>query len=71
LLAGGGLSRGSTYGSTDAQGMAPTQDLCSPDDVSATIFRALGFEPHHEVQTPAGRPVALFRQGKVIGKLLE
>ena len=43
---------------------------CSPDDVGATLFQALGVEPTREVQTVTGRPTAVFRQGKVIEALL-
>ena len=32
---------------TDAQGMAPATEPCTPDDVSATIFHCLGIDPHH------------------------
>jgi hypothetical protein len=71
LLAGGGIGKGCTHGRTDAQGMAPVAEPCSPDDVSATVFRCLGIDARHELQTSSGRPVALFRGGKVIDKLLE
>jgi hypothetical protein len=70
LLAGGGIKRGYVHGSTDAQGMSPASDPCSPDDISATIFRCLGVPPQTEVQTTAGRPIAIFRDGKVLDKLL-
>jgi hypothetical protein len=70
LLAGGGIRGGYVHGKTDAQGMEPAAEACSPDDVSATVFHALGVEPGHELQTGSGRPVALFREGKVIGKLM-
>ena len=70
LLAGGGLPRGTVYGSTDREGAVPATDPCSPDDVSATIFHCLGIEPNREVMTNSGRPIALFREGKVLGKLL-
>jgi hypothetical protein len=70
LLAGGGIQRGSVHGSTDAQGMAPATEPCSPDDVAATIFQALGIPPNREVQTISGRPVAIFREGKAIKGLL-
>jgi hypothetical protein len=70
LLAGGGFAAGCTYGATDARGMAPETDPCSPDDVSATIFQRLGISPDREVTTTSGRPVAVFREGKVIEKLL-
>ncbi|HMF13763.1 MAG TPA: DUF1501 domain-containing protein, partial [Gemmataceae bacterium] len=70
FLAGGGFRKGYVHGSTDAHGMQPSSDPCSPDDVSATIFRALGIAPNHEVQTTTGRPIAIFREGKIIEKLL-
>jgi len=70
LLAGGGLRRGSVHGSTDAQGMVPASDPCSPDDVSATVFHCLGIDPQRQLMTSAGRPIALFREGKVLDKLL-
>jgi hypothetical protein len=70
LLAGGGFCGGQAHGHTDGQGMGPASDACSPDDVSATIFQALGVGPRHELHTPGGRPIALFREGKVIEGLL-
>ena len=69
-LAGGGLKRGYAHGSTDAQGMAPSIDPCTPDDVAATIFHCLGIDPHSELNTSTGRPIQLFREGRVIEKLL-
>jgi hypothetical protein len=70
VLAGGGIKRGYVHGSTDKEGMAPATIPCTPDDVSATIFQCLGVDPHAELQTHTGRPVQLFREGKVIDKLL-
>jgi uncharacterized protein (DUF1501 family) len=70
LLSGGGFRAGYAHGTTDGQGMAPAGEACSPADVSATVFRALGIDPKSEVRTTTGRPVTLFREGKVIDKLL-
>jgi hypothetical protein len=70
VLAGGGFKRGYVHGTTDKEGMAPASDPCSPDDVASTIFQALGIDPHHELQTNTGRPIQLFREGKVVSKLL-
>jgi hypothetical protein len=70
VLAGGGIKRGYGHGTTDAQGMAPATDPVTPDDIAATIFHCLGIDPHMELQTPTGRPVQLFREGKVVEKLL-
>jgi Protein of unknown function (DUF1501) len=70
LLAGGGLKRGYVHGSTDRDGKAPACDPCSPDDVAATIFQCLGIGPEQTVPTITGRPVSLFRKGKVITNAL-
>lgn len=70
ILAGGGFKRGYAHGTTDAQGMAPATEPCTPDDLAATIFHLLGIDPHLELTTASGRPVQLFREGRVLEKLL-
>lgn len=70
VLAGGGFKRGYAHGSTDVQGMAPATEPCTPDDVSATIFHCLGIDPHSELTTSTGRPIQLFREGRILEKLL-
>jgi len=70
VLAGGGFKRGYAHGTTDVNGMAPAMEPCTPDDVSATIFQCLGIDPHQELMTSSGRPMQLFREGKVVSKLL-
>jgi hypothetical protein len=70
VMAGGGIRKGYAHGTTDAQGMAPATEPVTPDDVSATIFNRLGLDPHSELMTSTGRPITLFREGKVIQKLL-
>jgi hypothetical protein len=70
FLAGGGFRSGYAHGSTDRLGGDPDRAPCSPADLSATIFHALGFEPGHEVQTASGRRMPLFRDGRVIEALL-
>ena len=70
VLAGGGIKRGYVHGSTDSSGMAPATEPVTPDDISSTIFQQLGVDPHQELTTPTGRPVQLFREGKVVEKLV-
>ena len=70
VLAGAGFKRGYAHGATDVQGMAPATDPVSPDDVAATMFNQLGLNPHQELQTPTGRPVQLFREGRIVNGLL-
>jgi hypothetical protein len=70
FLAGGGVRGGTVYGSTDSYGLAPESDACSPGDVSATVLSLLGVEPTREVRTTSGRPISVFRDGKVIEALV-
>jgi hypothetical protein len=70
VLAGGGFRRGYAHGTTDVQGMAPATEPCTPDDVASTIFHNLGLDPHQELMTPTGRPIQLFREGRVVPRLL-
>ena len=70
VLAGGGFKPGYAHGTTDAQGMSPATEGCTPDDVSATIFHRLGIDPHTELMTSGNRPIQLFREGRVVEKLL-
>jgi hypothetical protein len=69
LLAGGGFPGGAVYGATDERGTAPIRDACSPDDLAATIFRRLGFDPSHQVLSAGGRPVPIFRDGRCLEPL--
>jgi hypothetical protein len=70
VLAGGGIRGGYAHGSTDAHGLAPATDPCTPDDVASTLFHCLGIDPHKELTTSTGRPIQLFREGRIIEKLL-
>jgi hypothetical protein len=70
VLAGGGFRSGYIHGGTDLQGTAPVSEPCTPDDISSTIFHRLGIDPSQELTTSTGRPVTLFRDGKVLEKLL-
>lgn len=70
LLAGGGFPGGLAYGATNAEGMEPEENPCSPEDVSATILAALGVGKDQTLQTRTGRPMQLFREGAPIDALL-
>ena len=59
LLAGGGVKRGFVYGASDKTGSYPAEDPVRPEDLAATIYYALGIDPHTEVRTVSGRPVAI------------
>jgi uncharacterized protein (DUF1501 family) len=57
LLAGGGVKRGFVYGASDADGAYPASGATRPDDLAATLFTALGIDPHTVVADKLARPV--------------
>jgi hypothetical protein len=59
LLAGGGVRGGITYGASDPRGAFPKDDPLRPDDVTATVFHALGLDPATEIRDQLGRPVPI------------
>jgi hypothetical protein len=60
LLAGGGIKGGQVYGSSDARAEYPRQDPVGPEEVYATIYRALGLPEDTHVHDFEGRPHALY-----------
>ena len=56
ILAGGGIRGGQVYGSSDAKGMQPASDACSPADLHATVYKAMGIDPRAELHDASGRP---------------
>ncbi len=58
LLAGGGVSGGMTFGSSDSIGAYPDTDPVTPGDVAATIFWRFGVDHSQEIHDSFGR---LFR----------
>ncbi|MFM8474226.1 MAG: DUF1501 domain-containing protein, partial [Planctomycetaceae bacterium] len=68
LFAGGGVVPGQVLGSTDEIGAWPDSTSWSPDDLGATVYSALGIDPHSVVRDRLNRPVHL-NQGTVIAPL--
>jgi hypothetical protein len=58
-LAGGGIQGGQVYGSSDEQGAFPKNLPCTPPDVHATIFQAMGISPRAELRDMLGRPLPI------------
>ena len=69
-LAGGGIKRGSVYGSSDSTGAAPDENPLSVEDLSMTIFNQLGIDGAKKLMSPGNRPVDIVRGGQVITDLL-
>ena len=69
LFAGGGMPPGAIYGASDAHAAYPARDPVTPQDVAATIYRAMGLSPSAEVRDPLDRPFAV-SLGTPIGALV-
>jgi hypothetical protein len=69
LVAGGGMARGAIYGSSDKTGSYPANNAVRPDDLAATMYLALGIDPHTEVHDALNRPLPI-AAGQPITELL-
>ena len=59
ILAGGGVTGGTAFGSSDKLGAYPDTDAASPADLAATVFWRFGLEPANEIRDLTGRPYKL------------
>lgn len=58
-LAGGGIRGGQVIGASDATGESPAERPVTPSDLTRTIYKLLGIDPDHLLQTADGRPIRL------------
>ncbi|MFN9720845.1 MAG: DUF1501 domain-containing protein [Planctomycetota bacterium] len=70
LFAGAGVQGGKIIGKSDEIAAYPDSVAYSPDDIGATIYSALGIDPHSTVRDRIGRPVHL-NTGNVIEALYD
>ena len=69
FVAGGGLRMGQVIGASDKIGAFPTTEPIPPVDVHATMYHALGIDPHQVIIDPFGRPFGICT-GNVIRQLV-
>jgi hypothetical protein len=70
LLMGGGIRRGTVYGTTDAHAAYPVSHLVRPADLVATIYHLLGIDPHMTVNDRLGRPLPIAHGGEPVQGVL-
>jgi hypothetical protein len=70
VLAGAGVRGGIIYGRSDRDAAYPIDQPVSPEDLAATLFEALGLDPHGCITDRQGRPVALVDGGRPLRELL-
>ena len=71
VFAGAGVRGGQTIGQSDQMGAYPASRPYTPADLAATIYRALGIDPDHEVRDRLGRPIRSARAKKSRRSTLE
>lgn len=55
-FAGGGIRGGQVYGSSDKNAALPTSNACTPADLHATVYQAMGIDHRAELHDREGRP---------------
>ena len=70
VLAGGGIKKGSIYGTSDATASEPEEDALTVEDLATTVYHQLGIVADKELMAPGDRPIDIVRDGKVCKELL-
>jgi uncharacterized protein (DUF1501 family) len=69
LLTGGRTVPGIVYGQSDSKAGAPARDPVTPEDMTATLFAAMGLDPEMHIFSRDNRPMAL-THGRPVAALL-
>jgi len=67
LMAGAGIARGALYGKSDATASSPVDNPVHPTEILATIYHALGINPHTLVMNHLNQPRELVQSNPVTG----
>jgi len=67
LVAGAGIKRGALYGKSDATASSPAENPVHPIQMLATIYHALGIDPHTIVYNHLNQPRELVQAEPVTG----
>ena len=70
VLAGGGIKRGITYGTSNATASEPEDDPLGVEDWATTIYHCIGITADKELMAPGDRPIEIVDNGKVVKDLL-
>jgi uncharacterized protein (DUF1501 family) len=70
VLAGGGIKRGSIFGSSNAVASEPELNPIEPPDLATTVYNQLGIVADKELMAPGDRPIEIVDGGQVRKELL-
>ncbi len=66
LIAGGGIKRGSVFGSSDKTGSSPQDDPIHPNRLLATVYWAMGIDPKTIIHNHLNQPRDLIKSDPVL-----
>ena len=70
VLAGGGIKKGSVYGTSDATASEPDVDPLTVEDLAHTVYECLGIDAAKKLMSPGDRPIDIVREGHTRKDLL-
>jgi len=70
VMAGGGVTRGQVYGSSNATASEPEENALTVEDWATTIYHCLGIVADKELMAPGDRPIEIVKGGQVRQDLL-
>jgi hypothetical protein len=70
VLAGGGIKKGITYGTSDATATEPEDDPLTVEDLATTVYHCLGINADKELMAPGNRPIEIVDGGSIVKDLL-
>jgi hypothetical protein len=66
LMSGAGIGRGAVYGKSDKTGSSPAENPVHPVELLATVYHAMGVDPHTMVNNHLGQPRELVQAEPVL-----
>ena len=69
-MAGGGIKRGSVYGTSNSTASEPDVDPLTVEDWATTVYKCLGIVADKELMAPGDRPIEIVNGGNVVKELL-
>ena len=69
-MAGGGIAKGTVYGSSDATSIEVEQDPVTMPDALTTVYKQMGITADKELMAPGARPIEIVNGGKVVDDLI-
>lgn len=70
VLAGGGIKKGSVYGTSDATATEPEDNPLTVEDLAATVYHCIGINHEKRLMAPGNRPIDIVREAHVRQDLL-